>query len=271
MVKRMKIEQPITIPIKDFYDEAKDIRTFYFEYDLNAKPGQFFLLWIPGLNEKPFGVASEDKNGFSSTISNVGPFTNKLFELKKGAIVGIRGPYGKDFNINKKIKYAILVGGGYGSAPLSFLAEKLALQNTKVDFIIGAKTENKLVYRKRNFHKNIEIHYCTDDGSFGFKGLSTDLFSKLIKEKNPDFVYACGPELMTKKVIEISDEIKVDCEISMDRYIKCGIGICGQCSVDNLGIRMCVEGPVINKELAKKIYEFGKYKRDASGTKIGLN
>ena len=62
----MKAEQPITIPIKDFVDEAEGIRTFFFDHNINSKPGQFFLLWIPGLNEKPFGVASENKNGFST-------------------------------------------------------------------------------------------------------------------------------------------------------------------------------------------------------------
>jgi dihydroorotate dehydrogenase electron transfer subunit len=267
----MKIEQPVTVPIKDFVDEAEGIRTFFFDYNINSKPGQFFLLWIPGLNEKPFGVASEHNKGFSTTISNVGPFTETLFEMKKGSLVGIRGPYGTGFNTDEKLKNVILIGGGYGSAPLSFLADKLASQGAKVDFIIGAKTAKKLVYRKRKFHSNITIHYCTDDGTLGVKCFSTDLFEKLATGKAYDFAYACGPERMMKKVVEICDKENINCEISLERYIKCGIGVCGQCCVDDLGIRMCVEGPVINKELAKKISEFGKYKRDASGIKVRLN
>lgn len=267
----MKAEQPVTIPIQDIIDEAEGIKTFFFDHNINAKPGQFFLLWIPGMNEKPFGVAAESKIGFSTTVSNVGPFTQKLFDLKKGDLIGIRGPYGTSFTIHEKIKNAILIGGGYGSAPLSFLADKLASTGTKVDFIIGAKTAKKLVYRKRHFSDNVTKHYCTDDGSLGVKCFSTVLLEKMAKGNKYDFAYACGPEIMMKKVVEICDKENLNCEISLERYIKCGIGVCGQCCVDDLGIRMCVEGPVISKELAKKISEFGKYKRDASGTKVKLD
>jgi dihydroorotate dehydrogenase electron transfer subunit len=91
-----------------------------------------------------------------------------------------------------------------------------------------------------------------------------------LKSKKVDCIYTVGPELMMNKVIEISDEFNVDCQISLERYMKCGFGICGSCCVDPIGIRMCVEGPCMHKEVAKKITEFGKYKRDGSGLKVNI-
>ncbi|MFA5076147.1 MAG: dihydroorotate dehydrogenase electron transfer subunit [Patescibacteria group bacterium] len=261
----MNIEQPKVIPIKKIIEENSTVRTFYFDLDLKAKPGQFIMLWLPRVNLKPFGV-SYQKDGLTGvTICKVGPATEKIFQLKPGDLVGIQGPYGTHYQTNG-IKNLVLVAGGYGAAPLSFLAEENLDKN--IDLIIGAQCQEKLLFAERFAKTKIKLHQCTDDGSCGFKGFTTTKLEEIIKIKKVDLVCACGPELMQEKVIEICGRHQIPCQISLERYIKCGIGLCGQCVVDPLGIRMCKEGPVISAELVKKIYEFGQYHRDATGKKI---
>jgi dihydroorotate dehydrogenase electron transfer subunit len=265
-----KIEQPIAVKIAEVRDEAKNIRSFRFNYRINAKPGQFILLWIPRLNLKPFGVSRQDSTGFEITVCKVGPFTEELFKMKVGDYVGIQGPYGKPFSACKK--NSVLVAGGYGAAPLAFLADELAKEGGRVNFIIGAKTADSLVYKtKTRFNNpNIKLTHTTDDGSGGRKGFTTDVLKELLQnDKNIDMIFTCGPEVMMKKVIELSDQYCIDCEASLERYMKCGFGICGQCCTDHTGIRLCKEGPVFSKDFIKEhISEFNKHKRDATGKKI---
>src|SRR3989339_2146861 len=96
------MEIPITLPINKIADEAKDVKTFYFRYRLNSKPGQFVNLWIPGVDEKPFSVSWQDENEFAVSVQKIGGFTEKLFGMKKGSLLGIRGPYGNGFKIEGK-------------------------------------------------------------------------------------------------------------------------------------------------------------------------
>lgn len=261
-----KTEKPIILEIDEIIEEGENLKTFMFRYPLNAKPGQFIMLWYPGVDQKPFSISYQDDNKFGVTIFGIGEFTKKLMKLKKGENLGIQGPYGngystEDYNV-------ALVGGGCGTASLALLADELISQGKNVNFIIGAKSKTGLLYMKRFKQSKINIIPCTDDGSFGFKGFTTQALTELLKSEKIDMVYTCGPEIMMKKIINTCDEFNVDCEISMERYMKCGFGVCGQCVVDGPGIRICKEGPVLSKEIVKKIPEFGYYKRDASGKKI---
>jgi len=260
-----KLEQPTTIPIKDIIEENSLTRTFYFDLDLKAKPGQFIMFWLPGVDLKPFGV-SYQKNGITGvTICKVGPVTEKIFKLKTNDVVGLQGPYGTWFDTSQAQKIT-LVAGGYGVAPLAFLADDNL--DKKIDFILGAQTKDKLLFNERLEQAGVNIHQCTDDGSCGFKGYSTDKLAEVISNNKPDLVCSCGPELMQNKVVEICQQNEIPCQISLERYIKCGFGLCGQCVVDPLGIRMCQEGPVLSSDIIKQITEFGKYHRDGSGQKI---
>ncbi|MFH2021441.1 MAG: dihydroorotate dehydrogenase electron transfer subunit [archaeon] len=253
--------------ILEVHDEASNIKTFVLHGNLNSRPGQFVMLYIPGLNERPFSIYEDNKDKFSVTVARLGEFTSKLFELKSGDFISYYGPFGKPFEITGK--HIALVGGGYGSAPLTYLAKEALKIGIKSELIIGARTKDLLLYQQKEYAKGIIRHYCTDDGSFGFKGFITIKLKDLLEtDKTIDMIYTVGPELMMKKVVEISDEFNISCQISLERYMKCGYGICGSCSVDPMGIRMCMEGPCINKELAKKVTEFGKYHRDGSGKKI---
>ncbi len=264
----MHIEQPQMVRIENIVDEARDLKSFVFNYDLGAKPGQFVICWIPRVDEKPFGVCFQNRNKFAITVSAVGDFTEKLHKLKVGDFIGIRGPYGNGFKIEGN--HIVIVAGGYGAAPLAFLADEAHKKGIIVDFIIGAKTKELLPYLERMKRNGIRVHACTDDGSFGVKGFTTDVLKKILKEGDVDKVYTCGPEIMMKFVIGICDKHYVDCEVSLERYMKCGFGVCGQCAVDPTGWCVCKEGPVFTKEQIQQITEFARYKRDASGKKVKL-
>lgn len=260
-------EKFITLPIKKIVQENSKVKTFYFDGNLGAKPGQFILFWLPGVDQKPFAISYQENNTTGITICRVGPFTEKVFKLKAGEQVGLQGPYGTFFKTGKK-KNIVLVAGGYGAAPLAFLAN----ENTDrdIDFIIGAKSKEKLIFLKKNENGKHHLHYCTEDGSFGFHGYVTEKLKEIIRDKKIDLVCSCGPELMQFEIVKICQQERIPCQISLERYIKCGIGLCGHCVVDPLGIRMCKEGPVISGKLARRILEFGKYYRDAMGRKINF-
>lgn len=283
----------IMLEICKTVQENPFVKTFYFDHQLNSLPGQFVMLWLPGIDQKPFSISSDNGKTFGLTIFKRGPLTNKLFEMQVGDRVGISGPYGTSFTVDPK-KHYIMVAGGYGAAPLGFLAESLATllflggdgqkpEEVKIDFLAGGRTKDNLLFEEK-FSKihNTKLHIATDDGSRGYKGYVTDLLANLLK-KDPStplrsaqddsshtLVVTCGPELMEKKVLDICNQRDVDCEVSIERYMKCGIGICGQCAVDDLGICMCQQGPVVKREIANKIVEFGKYHRDKSGTIVKL-
>ena len=152
-IQNTPIEQPIIMPIIDIIDEAQDIKTFKFDGKIDAKPGQFVLLWIPRVNLKPFGVSRQDDNSFSVTVSKIGDFTKELFEKKIGDKIGVQGPYGNPFEIDKK--NVVLVGGGYGAAPLAFLADELEKKNSKITFIIGTRTKICFIYESKFKNSNI--------------------------------------------------------------------------------------------------------------------
>jgi len=267
-IQNIKPEQPIIYKIIDIIDEAEGIKTFKLKGSIDALPGQFVMAWIPRLNLKPFGISAQDENSFNITVSQRGNFTEELFKKKIGDSLGIQGPYGKIFSQDKN--NVILVGGGYGAAPLAFLADELEKKGAKITLIIGARDKGCLIYEERFKNRNINLLCMTDDGSSGQKGFTTDALRKILSEdKEIEMVYTVGPEIMMQKIIDLTDEFNIPCEASLERYMKCGFGICGQCCVDGSGVRVCQEGPVFSKEFIKEhISEFGKYERDKTGNKI---
>jgi len=276
------MDKPIQLKISEIVEDNPQVKTFYFNYPLNSKPGQFVMLWVVGTDQKPFSIAYDDGQKFGLTIFKRGPATNKLFEMKVGERVGITGPFGTNFSVKQDTHY-IMIAGGYGAAPLGFLSEQVSTkENVKIDFCMGARSKDLLLFEDRiNKIPNTTMHISTDDGSVGHKGFVTDNLVNLLKNRDPStpvanapsarddnqltLVVTCGPELMEKKVLDICNEHNVECEVSIERYMKCGYGICGQCVVDPLGICMCTHGPVVKRELANQITEFGKYHRSKSG------
>jgi len=256
-------EKPVMFEIEKVEKEARDTRSFWFNGSIDAKPGQFVMLWIPGAGQKPFGVSYQEKDRFALTVRNVGRFTEKLFGMKSGGKVGIQGPYGRAFS--GKGRRVALVGGGYGTAPIAFLADVMSGKGRDVLLITGAATKDLLLYRKRFSGSKVKTSYATDDGSFGHRGFCTECLTESITSGSIDYVCCCGPEKMMTEVFRICMDAGIPAEFSLERYMKCGFGVCGSCVLDPTGWRVCKEGPVFTLEELKKVTEFGKYKRDGSG------
>ena len=263
-----------TVKIEKVVDENPNVKTFYFRdrLCLEAKPGQFLMVWIPGVDEIPLSVSGVYPNGLASvTVARVGEATEAMHRLKPNNLIGVRGPFGNSFEISKgKI---LLVGGGTGMAPLAFLAEKLAENSCEVTFIIGAKSAQELLFLER-IERTLsqlksKIIVMTEDGSLGQKGVVTDPLDDLLREEKYDMIYACGPESMIKKVFLAAEEANIPFQASLERIMRCGIGICGSCMLGKY--RVCRDGPVFtSRQLREVIDEFANYKRDFDGRRIRL-
>ena len=263
-----------TVKIEKVVDENPNVKTFYFrdKLCLEAKPGQFLMVWIPGVDEIPLSVSGVYSNGLASvTVARVGEATEAMHRLKPSNLIGVRGPFGNSFEISKgKI---LLVGGGTGMAPLAFLAEKLAENLCEITFIIGAKSAQELLFLER-IERTLsqlksKIIVMTEDGSLGQKGVATDPLDNLLREESYDMIYACGPEPMIKKAFLAAEEANTPFQASLERIMRCGIGICGSCMLGKY--RVCRDGPVFtSRQLREVIDEFANYKRDFNGRRIRL-
>lgn len=263
------------------------VRTYTFDGSLGAKPGQFLMVWLPGVDEVPMSVAFDDGAVTKITFFAVGDMTEELAKKKAGDLVGLRGPFGTHYEW-KPGQHIALVAGGYGAAPMYFVAAESVDHGCTMEVIVGARGKEHLLYLKElETLPHVSLHVATNDGSIGHKGFNTDVLEKLLTatkgakkgtgekrlkgakgDLDPiDQVFACGPEMMLKKVSEITAEYKIPSQLSLERYMKCGYGICGNCVVDPLGIRLCTEGPVVKNAECVKITEFGKYHRDSVGKK----
>lgn len=260
-----KSEIPVTVPIKKVIEEAEGIKSFILPFRLNAKPGQFAMIWLPGVDAKPIAVSYQDSESFGITVSEVGEWSSRVCAMKEGDLLGVMGPYGNHFRLEGE--RVIMVGGGYGAASLMLLAEEALKHKIMAKTIIGARSGRYLVYQSRLRQMGADATFATDDGSYGEKGYTTDILQKILQEEKADKVFAVGPELMERKVAEICRDRRVKCEISIERYMKCGFGVCGACCTDDEGKRVCVEGTVFSGEEALGMKEFGKYHRDGSATK----
>ncbi len=239
--------------ITDIVDEANNVKTFVLDKKILAKPGQFVMLWLPGVSEKPFSLSSDN----AITVKRLGVFTERLFKMGIGNELFIRGPYGNSFLDFAKEGNKYLIAGGTGAAPLSFFAEWL---NENPTVLLGARTKDELIFERR--FKGVLA--STDDGSHGIKGMVTDLFNE-IKIKNNSQFFICGPEKMMAaavgKALEHTQEENII--LSLERYMKCGHGICGNCEIG--GLRVCVDGPVFSYSSIKDNEHFGKFKRSKTG------
>lgn len=266
----VKKGSPTILSIKKIVQENENVRTFTFEATLHSLPGMCVMLWVPGYDQKPYSIGNDTGDTFELTIFELGHSTQALFRMKEGDKVGISGPFGSAFRF-KPNTHVITVSGGYGAAPLGFLTEKAVKKGCTIDFLIGARREGLLLFEERAMKAGATVHTSTDDGSKGYKGYITDVLEKILQERKQNNqlaevkVLTCGPELMEKKVAEIAQTYGIPSEVSIERYMKCGFGICGNCCVDDEGITTCQYGPVISGERALQLKEFGQYHRDKYG------
>lgn len=264
------INEPKIVEIKEIIDETPTIKTFKFDWDMNSlgkpNPGEFVMIWN-FKNEKPMSIAQINDNELAITVKNIGEFTSQLHDMEIGDKIGVRGSYGNGFNNSFEGKKILAIGGGVGMAPINAIVSDLIKKGNDVDVVAAAVTKDELLYADSLEKEGANIHHCTDDGSFGFKGFATDCTLELLKDSNYDYAFVCGPEIMMKGIFDILEEASIPAQYSLERYMKCALGVCGQCCVDSEGWRICVEGPVFENEKINQITEFGKYRRDASGVK----
>ena len=251
--------------------ESPTVKTFTVEDRLcsKAKPGQFLMLWMPGVDEIPLSILNVEGGQVSVAVKKVGDATRHLHELQMGDLVGVRGPFGNSFTESRG--RVLLVGGGTGTAPLLFLAKRLAAKADKLSFIIGAQTRAELVYlHDLNLVCSEEsVISTTDDGSFGIKCLATEPLEDLLKKQSFNMVYTCGPEQMMRKVFNIAEKRRIPMEASLERLMRCGIGLCGSCVIGKY--RVCRDGPVFNlSQLSEVKDKFGYSKLGFDGNVIPI-
>lgn len=248
------------------------VKTFTFNDKAcaRAEPGQFLMLWIPGVDEIPLsilGVSEDDK--VSVAVKKVGEATEALHNMKESELIGIRGPFGNCFSASKGM--VLMIGGGTGIAPLLFLARKLVSKVVGASFVIGAKTKTELLFldELQSLLGKENVVVTTEDGSCGIKGLCTKPLKSLLAEEEFDMIYSCGPELMIRKIFDLAEKHGMLVEASLERLMRCAIGLCGSCVVGRH--RVCRDGPIFRSEQLKEIVsEFGVSKRDFDGRKIQI-
>ena len=236
--------------------------SLFFEGTLPAKPGQFVMVWIPGLDEIPMSLSHIEGNEIGITVKVVGEATEALCSLKKGDRVRIRGPFGRGFDLNGK--NPIIVAGGVGAAPLLPMAKRLAEETARPTIVIGAKTKKELVLIDEFKDLGLDTLISSDDGSIGYHGTASELLSETLGDRADfDAIYCCGPEPMIESVAKTAEKWSIWGQAALERLMKCGIGICGSCAVNEKLV--CRDGPVFDFIELKQLPEFGKMKRDASG------
>lgn len=214
-----------------------------------ALPGQFVMVWLPDVGEKPYSIAAAVP--LALTISSVGPVSSALVQLQPGERVWIRGPLGNGFQLTGE-KH-LLVGGGYGAAPLAFLAKDALRQNGQVTVCLGAKSASDLLLERRLEEMGCQLRVATEDGSKGFQGLVTPVVEQAIVDSKPDCVYACGPTGMLLALAKLAKRYQLPAQLSFEGLMRCGVGLCGSCELPEeiclqvglpTGWLTCHDGPV---------------------------
>ena len=242
---RMTEGTPVTVTITLIKNETQNIRSFFFEPSLVFSPGQFVMVWVPGVDEIPMALSSQN----SITVQNVGDATAALFALAPGDRLGIRGPFGNGFFKGEKV---LAIAGGVGAAPLLPLAKA----DCVMTLLLGARTEAELLFVDQ-LDECTDVMIATDDGSLGYHGFVTALMDDLNLTAY-DRIAVCGPEVMMRAVLtKVAEKgLEHKTEFSLHRYMKCGVGVCGSCCIDPSGLRVCRDGPVFPGNILLKS-EFG--------------
>ena len=251
-----------TLPIERVIAHHEKLKSFFFPRTFDIEPGQFVMLWIPGMDEKPFSVSDVQGDRIEITAKAVGPFSKALMDCAPGTRLGLRGPFGRGFRPRGR---GLIVGGGMGIAPLRYLVHRLEETAAPFDIVLGARTSGDLMFADE--FEQSGARFATDDGSRGAKGSVLALAEERCKAGEIDLIYGCGPEPMLVALKQLADRYDIDCQLSLERHMKCGIGICGSCCVDGSGICICREGPVHDKAQLNQVADFGLPHRDASGAR----
>jgi dihydroorotate dehydrogenase electron transfer subunit len=241
----LKTSLPQAATVVKLAEESPKVQTLMLDVHLEAEPGQFVMAWLPGVDEKPFSLVRADP--VMLTIARVGPFTTAVHALSEGDRLWVRGPLGRPFTLPPAGAAGpglplLLVGGGYGVAPLYFLADCALAAGWGVGMVIGARTAADVVFVDRFESLGVPVVVTTDDGSLGQRGVATDAAERLMGQTTFQALYACGPEPMLKAVEGLARDRELPAQLSYERYMRCGFGVCGSCTRE--GWLVCRDGPV---------------------------
>ena len=257
---------PQIVRIRHVREDARTIRTFVLDAEVpEAEPGQFIMLWLPGLDEKPMSIASPAP--LTLTVERVGPFSTVLHQRRVGSRVGWRGPYGHGFSLDED-RPALMVSGGCGVGPIHFLATRAVGRGVPTTVALGARTALDLPYVEQFRRLGVDLLIATDDGSHGYHGFVTDAVLQSSESLDHSALYACGPEAMLVALHRLCREHHIPGQLSIERYMKCGFGICGQCAID--GLLVCQDGPVFHVERLDGLRDFGHAHRTATGRRLPI-
>jgi dihydroorotate dehydrogenase electron transfer subunit len=224
--------------------ENDSVRTLVFDRGMEAAPGQFVMAWLPGVDEKPFSLVCADP--ITLSVARVGPFTTAVHALEPGDRLWLRGPLGRPFRLSPSLPGhrmpILLVAGGYGAAPLHFLAERAVAVGHAVTVVSGAQTSVDVLFAERFAALGTRVLVTTEDGSLGIQGLATDAATALLEESRYECIYACGPEPMLEAVEKLASDYSLPAQLSYERYMRCGFGVCGSCARGDWLV--CRDGPV---------------------------
>jgi dihydroorotate dehydrogenase electron transfer subunit len=226
-----------------------------------ARPGQFVHI-LAGEDRsfplrRPFSIHRVERPGAALgtvevVFDVVGAGTLALSRLRAHDVVDVLGPLGRPFDPPEEPAGCLLVGGGYGTAPLFFLATELRARRCRVDFVVGAATAARLLEAMEAKRLGHSLTVTTDDGSAGRRGPVTDPLPDLLARTGAARVYACGPMPMLAAVSRVAAAAGVPCQVAVEEQMACGTGICFSCVLPVTGgeetrmARSCLEGPVFD-------------------------
>jgi dihydroorotate dehydrogenase electron transfer subunit len=239
-----------------------------------TRPGNFVALAVGGdtsslLLRRAFSVYRVKPAGvYGGTVEIIvaaaGPGTQWLTTRQPHDVLSVVGPLGRPFSLPKEPVSCALVGGGYGSAPLFGLAERLRERRCTVHMVLGASTESRLFGALEAKRAASSVTVTTADGSVGIKGVVTDPLPALLARHRVDVVYSCGPMGMLRAVSAVAADAGAWSQTAVEEAMACGIGVCMTCVLPVVGddnvtrmVRACVEGPVFSGD---------KVRWDAIGT-----
>ena len=229
----------------------------------NVRPGNFVAISVGGPNSSMVlrrafaiyrAIGREDGIGYIElVIAPHGQGSTWFASLPQGEKVDLVGPLGTAFGIPTEPVRALLVGGGYGSAPLFGLSEVLKNRGCRVDMILGASSSAKIYAPLEGKRSVSSLTITTDDGSAGIHGKVTDVLPKIIEENQIEIVYSCGPMAMLAAITAITSTKNVIHQCAIEESMACGIGVCMTCVIPIRGEdgiikmrRSCIEGPVVD-------------------------
>ena len=229
----------------------------------SCKPGNFVAISVGGESSKmvlrrAFAISRvSNSSTFGGTMELIvaphGQGSKWLCAQQEGAMIDIVAPLGTAFGIPTEPVPVLLVGGGYGSAPLFGLAEVLNARGCRVDMLLGASTGSKIYAPMEGKRAVNSMRIYTEDGSMGQPGRVTEPIPEIIKDLDIAVIYSCGPMAMLSAITKISDQYGVVHQCAVEESMACGIGICMTCvlpvenedgSISN--VRSCIDGPVMD-------------------------